>query len=727
MKGAFSVYITDDSNKVLVWIDSESYSSKPQGNEITNIRNRSKRGKAKAYTIDELKNALQNGQTIIAADYHTETSSTNSSQKHFVCDSKQLFFIDVDNDKQYITRSEAIALAKNQGIEPILHYETFSSTPNKEKFRLVFMLETAVDGNKATICQNQLLKIFDGYADPACRDLCRLFYGTNTNVTIEPTAKLIPISWIQESEPKKESQRFLNANNNDNNNDYHQFWQDNRYDLLKHIPADDYNNWITVGMGLKNENEPFDLFNEWSQNSTKYKGREDCQRKWESFTRPDGITAGTIVKLAQDNGWKPPKKSFLSNNNNNHPQEFQYNNPKKDVLTLALFKNWCAEQNIIIRYDVITHKNEVKGLDGGIAEIRDSISDVIIYDRIKSTYKCNKQLITDLIKASAADNPYNPVLDMLNSAPKWDGIDREAELFKIMRLPEDDILSRKLIHKWLLQSLCLLSNNSESPISSDGVLVLNGPQGIGKTLLTLRLAVQPKFVKTGIHLNFNDKDSLIRATSAWITELGELESTLRTDIESLKALITESVDRYRVPYGYADRELPRRTSFLGTCNSEQFLIDQTGSRRFWTIPCEEHFDIDALLNFDTLQLWKQVETWLKNGESYRLTSNELTELAKRNCNYQKLIKAQQEIKDILANYEASPQSYVMKLCTTSDIKEEYSSLSRYTAEQIGKALKAEGYERKNGPRDISGRRKKGYYFPIPKSFNIGQYGSKYSI
>lgn len=706
-----------ERKQAAVWLDEQKYKTKPKGGAV---RNRSKKGKAQPYTIKDIAQALADGRSIIAAEYHTEKTGAdgNTDSVRFICDKKQLFFLDFDNDENTEKKLSLDAMVKASAqylnITPVMYYRTFSSTEKQEKYRLVFMLEKPVDADTATRIQNKLLGFFDGFADTACRDLCRIFYGTNSGVSIEKNPTLLPANWADDWEkPQQHPQE--NRQEVDlkdvNRKQYDEFWQENKRDILNHIPADDYETWVAVGMGLKYEGESFEVYNEWSQKSEKYKGRDDCQKKWDSFTRSIGVTGGTLVRLAQENGWTPrQQKSTLPNTRN-----------KKEVLTLDTFKEWCAAHGITIYYDVITHKTRVVGVSGGIAEVRDTIADVLIHDRIKATYKCTKQLVTDLIKAAAADNPKNTVLEMLENAPEWDGKDREAELFDLMKLPADDHLSRVLIHKWLLQALALLSNDLESPISPDGVLVLNGPQGIGKTLLTQRLAVLPDFVKTGVHLNFNDKDTMIRATSSWVTELGELESTLRTDIESLKALITESVDRYRVPYGYADRELPRRTSFLGTCNSDQFLIDQTGSRRFWTVPCAERFDIDAILNFDALQLWKQVETWAAAGESYRLTPNELEALAKRNCSYQKLVKAQQEIRDILADAEAKPNEYPVKLCTASEIKAKYPSLSRYTAEQIGKALKAEGYERKNGPRDADGKRHKGYVFPMHDIFLYSEY------
>ena len=174
-------------------------------------------------------------------------------------------------------------------------------------------------------------------------------------------------------------------------------------------------------------------------------------------------------------------------------------------------------------------------------------------------------------------------------APEWDGHDRLPELYDIMRINDFDDLSKTLVHKWLLMSLALLENRFDDAFGADGILVIQGPQGIGKTSLVSKLGLSPKYTKIGLYVDTRDKDTIIRATSAWICEMGELETTLKSDMERLKAFITADYDRYRLPYARSDTTIVRHTSFIATCNSDKFLVDETGSRRFWTVPCQEIF------------------------------------------------------------------------------------------------------------------------------------------
>lgn len=235
------------------------------------------------------------------------------------------------------------------------------------------------------------------------------------------------------------------------------------------------------------------------------------------------------------------------------------------------------------------------------------------------------------------------------------------------------------------------------------MLVLQGPQGCGKTSFVRQIGIRPDFVKLGQWIDPKDKDTMIRCTSAWIVELGEIETTLRSDLERLKAFITAESDEYRPPYARVANRTARRTSLVGTCNSERFLIDPTGSRRFWTIPVD-NIDLNRLMNFHAIQFWRQIKVLCAgHPDDFRLTKEEQRQLALRNTAHEKPLKAQLEIEDIIAEAEADPDSYEWRLTTVSAFKEEYSSLKRYDVAQIGRALDKLGYGQKriqaNGRRE----------------------------
>ena len=78
---------------------------------------------------------------------------------------------------------------------------------------------------------------------------------------------------------------------------------------LDYVPAStlDYHEWIEVGMGIKDAGYDVSVWDDWSRNDTRYKNG-DCDRRWNGF-QGSGITKGTIVKMAMDNGFKPASES----------------------------------------------------------------------------------------------------------------------------------------------------------------------------------------------------------------------------------------------------------------------------------------------------------------------------------------------------------------------------------------------------------------------------------
>jgi len=74
---------------------------------------------------------------------------------------------------------------------------------------------------------------------------------------------------------------------------------------LAHIPADEYDLWIRIGLALfalDNDDTGFRLWDEWSQTSSKYDARE-MGKKWRSFTQRREINPETVFYEAQQLGW----------------------------------------------------------------------------------------------------------------------------------------------------------------------------------------------------------------------------------------------------------------------------------------------------------------------------------------------------------------------------------------------------------------------------------------
>ena len=89
-------------------------------------------------------------------------------------------------------------------------------------------------------------------------------------------------------------------------------------------------------------------------------------------------------------------------------------------------------------------------------------------------------------------------------------------------------------------------------------------------------------------------------------------------MESIKAYVTRTKDRYRKPYDRTPIEYPRRCIFIGTTNNDQFLTDKTGNRRFYPVIARSFgydlFDREEECKEYIRQCWAEARDRFKRGE-----------------------------------------------------------------------------------------------------------------
>ncbi|MDF2538860.1 MAG: Primase 2 [Herbinix sp.] len=79
-------------------------------------------------------------------------------------------------------------------------------------------------------------------------------------------------------------------------------------ELLNYVDPSvlDYQEWVNVGMALKEAGYTASDWDAWSRRDTKRYHSGECFRKWDSFRGASTpVTGGTIVQMARDNGWEP--------------------------------------------------------------------------------------------------------------------------------------------------------------------------------------------------------------------------------------------------------------------------------------------------------------------------------------------------------------------------------------------------------------------------------------
>lgn len=314
-------------------------------------------------------------------------------------------------------------------------------------------------------------------------------------------------------------------------------------------------------------------------------------------------------------------------------------------LNIATCKLFLKAYGITIQLNDMSTRKEITGLPSRFnLEDSENLLETLLADTVQlNSYKINRNLpIPNLLNVIANENHYHPVIKLLNEEP-WDNTDRLTELYEIMGITNS--FYKTLIEKWLIQTIAVLYNDVNNAFSPENVLVLQGEQGIGKTQLFRHLAIKNEFFLDGAVLDMRNKDTLMAATRVWICELGEIDSTTTKKQSALKGFLSKQIDSIRDVYARSPKHRVRRTSFCGTVNPKEYLTDETGNRRFWTIPITK-IDLEKVFDKNPewyTQLWRQIQVeYNRNPKGYLLTQEEQATVSLCNKEFETLVAGEDE-------------------------------------------------------------------------------------
>jgi putative DNA primase/helicase len=240
-------------------------------------------------------------------------------------------------------------------------------------------------------------------------------------------------------------------------------------------------------------------------------------------------------------------------------------------------------------------------------------------ENIETGLKLSLEDIRGAMELTAKDNSYHPVREFLTQL-KWDGHSRIDNVIGSVIRANSTALNRALFRRFMISCV---ARAMKPGAKVDTVLVLIGPQGILKSTAFRILAGSDWFIDSPIDIS--KKDALEQLRYAWIIEWAELESLFRArDSTAVKAFLSSQEDTYRPSYGRFPVTIPRSCVIVGTTNQDEFLTDETGSRRFWPLRIA---GIDqALLAGQRLQLWAEAVALYASGEQWWLTPDEERQL-----------------------------------------------------------------------------------------------------
>ena len=228
---------------------------------------------------------------------------------------------------------------------------------------------------------------------------------------------------------------------------------------------------------------------------------------------------------------------------------------------------------------------------------------------------------------------YDPVNAWLDKLPEWNGRDYIKEL--AARVPTNQPHWEMYLKMWLVGMVAQWTESDKQLTGNALTPLLIGRQGCGKTRFCKILLPNELRDYYNDKLNFkNEFDLNIALTSFALINIDEFDKTSSGQQIVLKYLLSSADVKFRPPYGKTIKQYRRYTSFIGTTNQQQPLVDPTGSRRFVCVGVTGNIDFTDNLNHR--QLYAQALHLFNNGERFWLNDEEIATLIKENEPYQKL-------------------------------------------------------------------------------------------
>ena len=225
----------------------------------------------------------------------------------------------------------------------------------------------------------------------------------------------------------------------------------------------------------------------------------------------------------------------------------------------------------------------------------------------------------------ADDRSYHPIREFLASLPEWDKVPRVDTILVDFLGASDNAYVRAVTRKTLCGAIARVMNPG---CKFDTMLVLNGPQGKGKSTLISKLCGE--WFNDSLLLNdTKDKTAAEKLQGYWILEIGELAGLKKTEIETLHGFLSRQNDIYRASFGRRATPHPRQCVFIGTTNAENgYLRDTAGNRRFWPVktPGDAARASWEMTEEEIRQIWAEALVRYKEGEPLHL-DNELAGMA----------------------------------------------------------------------------------------------------
>ncbi len=283
-----------------------------------------------------------------------------------------------------------------------------------------------------------------------------------------------------------------------------------------------------------------------------------------------------------------------------------------------------------LEYNELTHRVE---FNGEPLELNGQLNFWLIENyRVQAS---EDTLVNGLLYV-AKKKSYHPVRRYLFQCAELPAADIDHLAEKYLGISETDRfckLYNSFIKKWLIAAVARVF---EPGCKVDYALILQGgKQGIGKS--TFFRVLGGKWFDDSFGSNMESTKSLMVLHKSWIQEWAEFDRiTSKQESDTIKAFLTRQTDCFVKPYGRDALDYPRQCVLAGTVNKGEFLRDETGDRRFLTIPIREDWYIpNDVLKEERSNIWAAAVHAYRDGKksgenAWNLSREEYESLAVSN-------------------------------------------------------------------------------------------------
>ncbi|PJZ87484.1 VapE domain-containing protein [Leptospira levettii] len=276
-----------------------------------------------------------------------------------------------------------------------------------------------------------------------------------------------------------------------------------------------------------------------------------------------------------------------------------------DIYKLELY----LKENTDIRFNLVSRMLEYKPAGSknySLWSDRD-FNDLWLRVKKQKEYKyAVKDNLLSILNSSTIPS-YHPIKEYFNSLEPWDGktdwIGRVCSCIKV----SNEIDFRQYFEKWCIRSIHSLYT-TDPDYTNENCLTIQSPQGWFKS--TFINGLIPKELKQYYSSripDFDSKDAFVSASVLWIWFFDEIDKiTSKKDAAEVRDFFSMLGSFNRAAYGRNSEHFKKMSNFLAACNKVEFLVDDTGNRRYIIFSLAKPIDIDKFQKIPIDRFWAQL-------------------------------------------------------------------------------------------------------------------------